>query len=520
MGANGANSKTITASGLFSSALSTSTSFSFQIGGMISPPTIGSIMDPITISSVTNGYLLDTCSIQVTGLTANALSVSIGPVSTSPIVVNQNTSLKFSFGLTDTMNNGDAVVITFPSGSKFYSPSLTGLLSFGPGVISGLTTTFNLITAKNFSSGSTVTVSFSTYTAPSSIKGTQPFTISVTRDSTVKMTGTTSLQAAMSSLSFTVTPTSSVVDANTTYTFSISINDQLSSSGRIIITFPATVTQRWTASSCAQLSGSSVASTATCTLASSSLILTNLNSSGLNIPTQTLTVRVVGVGNPPSTQPSSTFNITTYYSSTDDTAVSTGSMGSVTATPAALNSSNVVITPSNYVVKNTNVDYTVSFLTTNPIPTGGTITLGVPYAIPVAITSVGTMCSGAITSPSGLSSVSCTGVNNITNSMYEITFTTLLLAQGVAAGANITLKVASVFTNPISTDPVGSFSITTASSSGYLIDRLTSGLTISMTIPADFSSVTITPTSKVNSAVTSYTFSLAQPSVFGSSSKL
>lgn len=435
------------------------------------------------------------------------------------IVVNQNTTIRFVTVLPDLMNNGDSVVITFPSGSKFYSPSLAGSFQFGGGTTNGLTVTFNIVAARTLTSGSSLSVSFSTYTAPSSTKATQPFTFSILRDGNPKMTGTATLQATMSSLSFTVTPTSSVVSTNTTYVFAITLTDQLSSSGRIVITFPSTISQAWTSSSCAQLTGSGVNAFATCVRTGSTLTLTNLNLTTSNILTQTLTVSVLGVINPASTQPSGTFNITTYYSSTDDTSVSTGVMGSVTAIAAALNSTNVLITPSSYRVYDSNVAYAISFLTTNSIPVGGYVVMGVPYAIPTAITSVGTMCLGAINS-AALSSVACTAINNTANGLYEITFTNLFASQGVSAAGNVTLKVTSVFTNPISTESVGSFSLTTYTSSGYMIDRLATGLNVAMTIPADFSSVVITPASKVNSAVTSYTFTLAQPSQFGSGSKL
>jgi hypothetical protein len=519
-GVASSTAKTVSASGMFSTSLASGSSFSFGIASMLSPPTVTSTRDAITISTVTSGSLLDTCSISVTGLTAQSLSVSIGPSSqTASITVNQNTTLRFSVVLPDVMNNGDAVSITFPSGSKIFSPSISGQISFGAGTTVGSTVTFSMISVRNLTSGYILNFTFFTYTAPSSTKATLPFTLNVLRDGNVKMTGTATLQASMSSLSFTVSQASSVVNANTTYTFTLVIGDQILSSGRIIIIFPAGLSQLWTSSACAQLTGTGVTTTATCTLSSATtLILTNLNSSSSNIPAQSLVISVYGISNPSSTQPSGTFNVTTYYSSTDDTSVSTGAMGSITATPASLNNSNVQITPSSYVVKDSNVAYTVSFLTTNAIPMGGSVMLGIPYSIQTAITLMGGVCYGATSG--SLGSVTCSGVNNASSNMYEITFTNLFASQGVAAGANITFKVTSIFTNPVSTDAVGSFSLTTYTSGGYMIDRTNSGLTVAMTIPADFSSVSINPASKVNSAVTSYTFTLAQPSAFSSGSKL
>lgn len=335
------------------------------------------------------------------------------------------------------------------------------------------------------------------------------------------MIGYATIQASMSTLSFTVTPSSTIVNQNTSYLFTITISDGLLSSGRLKIDFPSTIIPSWSSSSCATLSGTNLTTTPTCSLPSSTstiLTISNLNLSSNSIGSQTFNLTISGVTNPPSSQTSSNFNVTTYYTSTDDSSVATGSMGAVTATPSTLISSSVTITPSSYVVMANGVTYTVGFKNNNAIPTNGYIVLGVPYGVTALVGSVTNMCFAATASGATPSSTSCSGTD--TGSMYLFTFPNIFSSSGVAANTTLTLRISSIFTNPISTEPVSSFSISTYASGGFLIDQLSSGLSVKMTTPADFSSVSVTASSNLNSDVGNYTVNLAQVSQFDGNSKL
>jgi hypothetical protein len=518
-GANNTNNKSVTASFLFTNNMSTP--FGFQISGIISPPTNYSIYDIITISSVVNGYLIDTCTAPVTGLQPNVFTMSIGPnPSTTPIVVNKNVSLRFSINLVDTVNANDTFLIVFPTGTKISNATFSGILNFTGASITGTTASVSQATSsKNnaSSAGTSLNITFSTVTAPASTQVTSPIYFYINRDGNTKMVGSSTIQANTNSLTFTVTPNSNLVNQNTTYVFAISITDPLLSSGRIKIDFPSTISQVWTSSSCATVTGTSMSATPTCTLQANTLILSNLNSTSANIPGQVMTIQVNGVVNPPSAQPSTSFNVTTYYTTTDDTSVATGSNGSITATPSALNSLTATITPSSYVVSATQIDYIITFILNNPIAIGGYIVLGIPYGVFAIISSASGNCYAAIATGT-LSSTSCTGIDNST--MYVVTFPSIFLSQGVAGSTKITLKIAKIFTNPISTDSVSSFTIATYTSSNYLIDQLTTGLGVAMTTPADFSSVSVTSSSVVNSANANYTVQLSQISPMAASSKL
>lgn len=68
--------------------------------------------------------------------------------------------------------------------------------------------------------------------------------------------------------------------------------------------------------------------------------------------------------NAPSTSPSGDFSVQTYYTAAPDTLVAEGTIGGVTATVGAINSGTVEVIPSSYVVLDTGVTYTLSFVST------------------------------------------------------------------------------------------------------------------------------------------------------------
>jgi hypothetical protein len=517
-GSNTGTNRQVSASFLFSSSVSAI--FGFQIAGMTSPPTNYSIKDLITITSQQNGNSIDTCTIPITGLQPNTATMTIGPnPPTTPIVVNRNITLRFSISLVDTINSYDTFTIVFPSTFRIFTPTFGGLLTFTGASVTGTTVTVSQSTSsiKSYPTGYSLNITFSTITAPPSTQVSSPILFYVNRDGNTKMVASSTIQANTNSLTFTVTPSSNLVNQNTTYSFVITTTDAILSSGRIKIDFPSSITQAWTSSSCATVSGTGMFATPTCTLQANTLILSALNSTSASIPGQTMTIQVNGVVNPPSVQPSSNFNVTTFYTTTDDTSVATGTMGNVTATASTLNSLTVSIIPSSYTVQASSVDYTISFTINNPIPISGYILLGIPYGVAAIINSVSGNCFAAIASGT-LSSTPCTGVDSGTN--YVVTFPSIFLSQGVPGGSNITLKVAKIFTNPVSTETVSSFTLATYTNSNHLIDQLTSGLSIAMTTPANFMAVSVSSSSVVNSALANYTFQLSQISPLAASSRL
>lgn len=74
-----------------------------------------------------------------------------------------------------------------------------------------------------------------------------------------------------------------------------------------------------------------------------------------------------------------------------------------------------------------------------------------------------------------------------------------------AAGTIFTVTIPGVV-NPVDLGESDTFQADTYTSGGLIMDQVTSGVTVEMTSTADMKSVSITPGSYVNAAVTSYTF--------------
>ena len=509
-------SRTVTASGIFST--SNTAAFGLSISNILSPPTTYP-KDTLTITSQYNGYPIDTCNTTVTGLLPNTIAVNITPTTT--MVVNQPVSLRFSVTLTDIVNYLDTFQITFPTGTKVTAVTVSG---GGTITVNNLKlTNSTLITFgqsssnKNFTAGSVLNITFSNITAPPSTQPTQPILFSIMRDNFSKMLGSGTVQAIMGSLSFTVAANSTLINLNTTYVFNITILDGLSSAGRVKIDFPATVKPSWGSTTCATIAGANTSLAPTCAMSFNSLVLSALNASTNNIGPQTLTLTVYGVTNPGSTEPSGNFTVTTYHSSTDDTSVATGTMGSITATAATLSTNSVTPVATSYMVKDTGVSYTVSVVIANAIPLNGFIVIGIPNAIQTNISNIASNCLSSIGNAVPTSTV-CAGNSN--SSSYIVNFTKLFQASGISAPSTINLKVAGNFTNPASTLPISSFAVATYSATGYLIEQVNAGISINMTVPAGFINASVSAASTVNSAITEYTLTLAQPSAFSASSFL
>jgi hypothetical protein len=427
------------------------------------------------------------------------------------MTVNRVVSLRFTASIVDTINNKNSFTITFPVNSNF---TLANYLT-SPGTHTLVQTSANVVTVTLASTfkiqapGTVFSFTMGNYTAPESTQVTQPFTIAVSLNGVVSQTGTATIQAVANTLSFTAAPLNLEVNRNTSYVFTITTLDSISSSGRILVTFPPTITTSFPSSNCATISGTNVSSASiSCSQPNSnSVMLSNLNSSSGRIPAQTLTLTLLNVVNPPSTQPTTSFSVTTYFSTTDDTLVATGTNGSVTSTVGILNSATVVVKPTSYTVLATGVGYTVTFVNRNQIEIGGIVRLGVPTGITAATSSItGSTCAVAIGSASS-TTTTCTASSNTSLTLFNFT-----ISSAISAGSTVSLTINSIFTNPSSTRPVSTFTIDTFSSNGFAIDTLQGTVSVAMTTPTTFSSINLTRASTVNGATGDYTFKIAQAS--------
>lgn len=260
------------------------------------------------------------------------------------MTVNQVYTIRFNFVITDTLSQADTFGIVFPAGSVVNFASTSVLSNFSSsGIVSNFesaTLTFTLSLSNpqyTFVRGTTLYIALGSYKAPPSTQPTSNFQITAYRFNFPKLQGTATFSASPSSITST-TPTllSSTVNANTTYTFRVTLLDPITSAGKLKITFPTTISILSTGTSCATVTGTNTALTPVCSYntAQNSITLTSLNSSSADIGAQTVTIAIVGVRNPDSIKGSGTFSVRSYYKATDVSLVATGTIPEITGTIA------------------------------------------------------------------------------------------------------------------------------------------------------------------------------------------
>jgi len=212
--------------------------FSFEINNFLSPPTLQPA-DQITITSYISTSKVDTCTVYVSGLIPNPfLSLTITPIST--MVVNSKVGIIINMTFADTVDQDDQFQIIFPNSLNVSYTNVTGSGSFGSTTLVGKTLTVSQNTAAsiNYYTQQFLVINFYMLTAPSSTRVSDAIQVNLIRNGYLKMSGSAQIQATVSSISGSAAATVTTVYASTTYTFNITLNDALSSSGWIKIIFP------------------------------------------------------------------------------------------------------------------------------------------------------------------------------------------------------------------------------------------------------------------------------------------
>lgn len=281
------------------------------------------------------------------------------------------------------------------------------------------------------------------------------------------MSGSVSLAAVSGTLSASASMVNTKVSKNTSYVFSITTSNQLSSLGMIKIVLPPQVTISTNNSNCALLVGVGVKSLPSCSFSTSanSILISNINSSTANIAAQTLQLTINGLINPNDTSTSNSFRITTYFSNTEAGVTDTGVAAGVTATIGTIDISTVTVIPSSYVVYATGVTYTISFNNTYAIPQNGYISITIPTDISINTQSLATYSKYALGTGAFIST---SAVFTTTASLYRINFTNIALTAPIPASTIIRLQLDGICTNPSNTRIVSPFSITTFSPNGQI----------------------------------------------------
>jgi hypothetical protein len=322
------------------------------------------------------------------------------------------------------------------------------------------------------------------------------------------MTGNVTITAQPGTLTASVVPTVTRVWANTSYTFTITTSNPLTSTAVIMLSLPTTVTPSFTSPSCAGLIGTGLGSAPQCTYNSASnyILISNINGSTSNIVPQTFTLTIIGITNPGDTSTSGSFTITTHYTNDLAGQVDRGVAAGVTCTVGTISINTVSVVPSSYQAMQSSLSYTFNFNNTYLIPTAGTVTLQIPTDITINTASLPNYCKYSLNSTNYVSTP-CSSTTNST--AYLVTFPSIASAT-IPPGTIISLMIAApLCTNPTNTRVVAPFAITTYSSTAT-IETLSSGITLQMTTPANFQSFTVNRNAQQNSVTTSYTFTLKQ----------
>lgn len=404
------------------------------------------------------------------------------------MVVNKQYTITFDITITDIISSTDYVTIAFPAGTTISNfPSATIGATLG---INTATTTYSSQVLTVYFQGSItipassqIFITISNFIAPPSTQTTGNFVFTfLSSGGYPKMVSYQTITAVTGELSGLVVPTVSTVNLVTSYDFSITIDDPITSSGIFKITFPTILTVA-NSTSCASITGTNLASSPICTFNSieNSITFTSINSSSSNIPKQTFTVKVSGITNPPSTKPTASFSVVTYYSSAG-ASVDAGTISGITAVGATIDFTKASVAASSRVNSATAVTYSLSFIVNNPIPAGGYIVLYFPTAITFDTSAASSQCSiminsGSVTSTSCTATLSATYVFNFTNP----------LSSSAGVNTNLTLVIGGAATNPASTRPFSPFSIFTYHSDTYPIASMQNALSYSTNTPSTFS---------------------------------
>jgi hypothetical protein len=224
--------------------------------------------------------------------------------------------------------------------------------------------------------GTVCKITINTYTAPPSTKTTPSFTLQIyNSQNALKMSGTATITAVAKSYTLTALPQSYFINANTTYTFTLTTLDNLLASAMIAITFPAELSLS-VSPNCLTANFSSPSSMTCSVNGSNTVMLTNLSTALISPRTYTLTIsNLVNTGWALTT---SSFNMSIYYSNSTSEMVATASFPGVTFIPNEITASSISASLSDYYVISNPVTINITFVAVDAIPLNGSVYITVP----------------------------------------------------------------------------------------------------------------------------------------------
>lgn len=279
--------------------------------------------------------------------------------------------------------------------------------------------------------------------------------------------------------------TNTSINAISKYTISFKTINRLITTSFIVIDLPSSMSI-YNGTSCSLTGYASV-----CQVNSAFKLTVDINTiinGGTN-----LSIVINAVTNPPTTTPTASINITTYYEDTISVVDRLISGLTVTATSVPFRS--VTLTPGSTIVGKIG-NYTLNIQIANALPALSVLLIRIPSTT-YATTTV-TLLSFSIGS-SVVSTCTLTNLSPLVLQLDPICF-------GSSTPALTTLKIVlGNITNPFSTKPSDSWQVETQYNS-LQMEYLLSGIIATMDTPTSISFFKITPTSQTVNALTSYLF--------------
>jgi hypothetical protein len=425
--------------------------------------------------------------------------------------------LTFSFGLTDTISFRDYFLITFPAGTTItfiQSTSTIRLLSTTYTSSNQSLVILQNTSNSNFVSGTQVNITFIRYRAPPSTRPSGSITFTVMNSGYAKMTASATITAIANNYTLSVSAASSVVNVYTSYTFSFTMSDALTSTGYFVLVLDPNLcvsnAQRTTITTnlTITVSGTNIRSSPSTQitpttingLSSYQLLLSNLNTSSSNIPVQSVIITVSNILNPSAVATLNTFTLSTYYSNSADLVANGNYTGSIVMQAGVITLNSITSTATTtYTFTTISIDFKI----TNPVSSNGYVMVTIPSDITLLSAS-----KGFIHLSSTLLTSTYTNFVNNNTILLQVT-------PSLAAGSTITVKINNIMTQN-TTKTTGTFVTSTFDSTFSAIDQSTNSMGLSVTSGNNFNSLTLARGSAVNSYATNYTITFEQIQSFTS----
>jgi hypothetical protein len=503
----------VTVSSLFASSLPANKVITIGIQGIFAPPTTEEA-DSLTVTTCdSSANSIDAQTTTISGLVAQTLSPYSMQSSlvTAMGVNNYLGGLTFSFTLTDTITLKDYFVVTFPTGTSITSTQNASTIklqsvTYNPTSLA-LTMLQNSTNPNNYA-GTVVTITFIRFKAPPSIKPSSPITFTILNNGFSKMIASATITAVANNYTLSAVATSKVVNVFTSYNFSFTMSDALTTTGYFVLILDPQLCARTaqknsiTTNLSVSISGTSINSAPSTQISTTTsngsstyqLLLSNLNASSTSIPTQTITITVNNILNPSAVTSLTSFSLSTYYSNSADLVANALYSSSIKLQTGPITLTSVTSTSS---TTYTFTILSVNFQNTNPVPANGYILLSIPTDITLL------SASSSYIQVSG-SFVSSTFTNTLSNNTII-----LQISAAIAAASSISISINNIMTQN-STKPTSTFTVSSFDSSFNAIDQSTNSVGLTISSGNNFNSLTLSRIDSTNSKTTNYTITFEQ----------